>query len=132
MDDSPRVVAALQSENQETSNGYSSNYAALIVRCQERETEVYINVNTFIGSDNGRVRYRLDDQKAQDVTWGISTDFKAFFVRGAIAFAKKLAAGETLVMRFTPYGDSPQEFRFDVRGLRPHLAEIAKACGWKP
>ncbi|MFT3810186.1 MAG: type VI secretion system-associated protein TagO [Micropepsaceae bacterium] len=132
MDDTLSVTAFLRSDNEQRANSYSSTHATLVVRCQERETDVYINVDTFISTQPTRVRYRLDEEKAREETWSVSTDYKAFFVRGAIAFARKLAASQKFVLRFTPHGDSPLEYEFDVRGLAPHLAKIAKACNWKP
>lgn len=132
MDDTPFVVASLTSENMDSMNAYSRDYARMFIRCQENETDAAIRIDAFIGNDAVDVLYRLDDQKARTEQWLTSTDYKAIFSRSAIAFARKLVKAEKLRVRFTPYGENPVEFEFDVRGLSEPLAEIGAACGWKP
>ena len=132
MDDSPSVTAILVSENEDRVNAYRSASAALIVRCLERKTDVYVAFDAFLGSGEVSVRTRLDDDKARDASWGVSTDNKAAFAPSAIAFAKQLAKTETFRIRLTPFNESPIEYSFDVRGLDKHLPRIAEACDWKP
>lgn len=131
MDDTPSATLQLVSENKDRVNSYASAYAYLIIRCRENETDLYIAFDAFLGSDSISVRTRIDDEKAQDARWGISTDHKAAFARGAMALAKRLAKSNTYRVRLTPYSESPIEYEFDIRGLEQHLPKVAKACGWK-
>lgn len=131
MDDSPMVVASLESDNSVSFTAYDEQRAQLYVRCRERKTDVVLSLDKFINTESAKVTYRIDDQKAKTVDWVASTNYKGLFSRSAVAFAKQIAKASTLRMRFTPYGESAVEFTFNVKGLDRYLPEIAKACGWK-
>ncbi|MCC6920140.1 MAG: type VI secretion protein [Alphaproteobacteria bacterium] len=131
IDDSKRVTLMATAEDRYNAFGMRSQ-PALIIRCQERSTDLYIAVDEYLGMDTISVTARTDDDKAVTSTWGISTDSKAMFARGAIGLARKLASKKSLTVRFTPYNESPVTLTFDVSHLDEHLPKVASACGWKP
>lgn len=107
----------------------------LVLRCRENKTDVIFNVDTnftpVYGEHNkASIRYRIDDNKAQSQYWGESTDGDAAFAPQAISFLKSLRGAETLKIEFVPFNSNPATVEFDLRGLEPHLNEIAKTCGW--
>lgn len=132
MDDSEGMVIFLDSENEQKFDGYRDESARLFIRCEERETNVILRVDAFINTNPISVRYRLGEGKARTATWSNSTDYKALFAPSPISFARQLTKVDQLIVRFTPYGDNPVEFIFDVRGLADYLGDVAKACGWNP
>jgi hypothetical protein len=156
MDDSQTVVLALDSDD-EIQGPLGAARPSLMVRCQEKQTAVYVvtgmaaNIETDGEggpSDYHTVRIRLDDGPAEYYrSWKESTDHKALFasetVDGGIdlspstwqhhpvsEFARKIAGASTLTFQFTPFDGSPQMARFDLRGLDVHLHKVAEACGW--
>jgi type VI secretion system protein VasI len=87
MDDSKTVVLSLDSDN-EVQGPLEAVRPALIVRCQEKKTQVYVvtgmaaTVETDIDGgprDSHKVGLRLDDRPATYDSWGESTDHKALF-----------------------------------------------------
>jgi type VI secretion system protein VasI len=141
MDDSKTVVLALESDD-EMHGPLGAFRPSLIVRCQEKKTEVYVATGmaasveghgeySIAPEDSHTVRTRLNDAVASTEYWYESTDQKALFTeRDSIEFAKALTGAMTFTFQFTPFDGSPQVTRFDVRGLDPHLHKVAEACGW--
>jgi type VI secretion system protein VasI len=81
----------------------------------------------------GDVEYRIDDNPARTLSFEASTDNSALGLWSggeAIPFIKALAGGKTLIMRFTPFNESPTTARFDISGLEAELEPLRAACGW--
>lgn len=151
MDGSNTVVLSLNSEDL-IQGPIGSVKPTLIVRCQEKKTDVYVvtGMAARIEEDGGglsdyhKVRIRIDDGVASSESWTEATDHKALFApdqiydlnehyelkEWRIAFARKLARATTLIFEFTPFDGSPQTARFDLRGLDTHLDKVAEACNW--
>ena len=129
IDDSQKVILSLSSDNTIYSS-YRTERPSLYLRCAENKTEAYIAWGVFLGSDNTKVLLRYDKEKAKTRRWGLSTDHKATFVRGNIPFIKKLLKHKKLLLRVTPYSDSPVTATFDLRGLNEAIKPLRKACHW--
>jgi type VI secretion system protein VasI len=141
MDDSRTVVLALDSEDK-IQGPLGTVTPSLIVRCQEKKTEVYVATGmaasveshgeySIAPEDSHTVRTRLDDAVASTEYWSESGDHKALFAeRDSIEFAKALSGASTFTFQFTPFDASPQTAQFNVGGLGPHLHKLAEACGW--
>jgi Type VI secretion system VasI, EvfG, VC_A0118 len=145
MDDSRTVALALDSDD-EVRGPLGQVRPSLIVRCQEKKTDVYITTGMAanVEADGEHVvGIRLDDGAARHENWSESTDHTALFASdiiwnnheptfqgGRIEFAKRLAGASQLTFQFTPFDGSPQVARFDLRGLDIHLHDVAEACGW--
>lgn len=135
MDDSTNVfLTALSEEDLPGRLGGPGPKAYLLVRCMERVTSYYIVWgDTFIGSDSTRVQYRLDDEKPKTEGVSISTDHKAtghFSGGRAIPFIKEMFGKKKLLVRVTPYSESPIAVTFDITGLEGAIKPLRQACKW--
>lgn len=153
MDDSRTVMLTLDSDD--TIQGpVGSNRPTLIIRCKEGKTQVYVSTGMAASVeqdldggpvDYHTVRIRLDQANAFAEGWSESADNKALFASdiifdqsgaiaayegGAAEFAKQLANASMFTFQFTPFDGNTQTARFNVRGLRDHLNNVAEACGW--
>jgi hypothetical protein len=135
MDGTSTVVLRLPSDN--VVRGWLSRAArpVLLIRCQERVTDVYVDVGLRPHPTAGlfqrhSVRLRLDDSKAYSEDWSESTDGTALFSPDGVDMADRLAHADRLLFEFTPFSSPPAIARFDLRGLAPKLAEVARVCGW--
>lgn len=111
---------------------------SLIVRCQNNNTDVYINWNNFLDGNSGGydddrhiVTIRIGDGEPQRIRATVSTNNEATFIPSPIPTILRPMVGEsTLAARTTPYGESPQTAIFDITGAEEALAPIADACNW--
>lgn len=131
-DGSPRVVFALRADKT-VQGGFEQVRPVLFVRCQEKETEVFIDLGTQAdvedgNLDNATVRLRIGDEPAETLNPGKSTDNMAVFFDGPKALIARLAAADTLLFGFTPFSAAPVETTFDLRGLADILPQLEAAC----
>lgn len=106
----------------------------LWVRCHEKTTSVLVTWGVFLGSDETRVEWRIDESGRKTGSWRISSDHEASGLwsgAGAIPFIRTLLARETLAMRVIPYGEAPVETVFPIAGLQEKVGEVMSACSWK-
>ena len=135
-DDSKTVVLSIESSDTIRGQFGPAGPASMYLRCQENTTVVYLWLNDLFLSDIqgfGTVEYRIDGQKAQSARMTTSTDNKALGLWNggkAIPFIKRLEGGQTVVMRATPFNESPVEFSFDLTGLDTAIAPLKEACSW--
>jgi len=110
--------------------------ARLLLRCQENTTAALLITSCHVASGfggYGRVEYRVDDQPSRTLNFEESTDNRALGLwsgGSAIPFIRQLSGGSQLLMRFTPFNESPVTARFDIRGLDQALAPLRAACNW--
>lgn len=102
----------------------------LTLRCLENKSDVVINWDTFLGSDDIGVTYRIDKKSAITDSFLISTNNHASFASSPVAFMKSLFNHEKLVVRLTPYDANPVTATFRVSCVENAIAEIRKACHW--
>lgn len=135
-DDTDTVVLRLDSLEHIRGNFGGSGPATLLLRCMENTTSVYLTLNDHFLADiqgYGRVEYRIDGGKAASANMKESTDNKALGLwRGtqAIPFIKTLMTGERVVMRATPFNESPVEFEFRLAGITEAIKPLRSACKW--
>lgn len=134
MDDSPIVVYRLLAE---ASVGVWLGRArpTLFVRCQEGETETYINFGTASHVESGSTRtvqIRFDQDEMREEEWSQSTDDVALFAPSPEEFAREIAAARRLRVRWIPFNAPPVTVEFDVRGFQRLIGRVAKPCGWDP
>ena len=99
-------------------SGFMSSTPTLMIRHKEGNLEVYITFGTYLGSDTTMVTTRIGSSSATQREWGLSTDGKAIFCPTDDAeFVRQLLANDRLVIRLTPYGESPVTSSFDLTGL---------------
>jgi type VI secretion system protein VasI len=129
IDDSLTVALTLNAERQIESK-WGSNQPRLVVRCKEGLTSVYVNWGIFIGSGDTIVTTRLDKELATNIEWKISTDHEATFHPRTVDFIRGLWSHDSLFIQVTPYGESPVNTKFDLRGLAVGVGSLREACNW--
>lgn len=135
MDDSKTVVLHVESDEQIRKSFGGSETADLYIRCQEGKTSLYFVIaDRFLATVEGygKVDYRLDSEKPRSQEMDVSTDNKALGMWGAsaISFAKKLIGHDSLVVRVTPYNESPVTATFKIAGLDEALKPLRAVCKW--
>jgi hypothetical protein len=134
VDDSRTTYASLESG--EGSNAGGSD-VTLVVRCQSRKTEIFVNWNEYLGDDSRdvynewkRVTVRVGSELAKTERWDVSTDNEATFAPSAVALAKRFAKADRLVLEVVPYGENPATAVFPLKGANSALKAVAANCGW--
>jgi type VI secretion system protein VasI len=134
MDDSP-IILIYKDANAPVSAWLKEVKPSLNIRCKENETNVSFDADTNftpVYGEYGRVsvRIRIDDGKAVSQLWFESTDGEAAFSPNAVGLLRQLQNAKTFRVEFNPYNGGLVTAEFDVRGLKPHLEEVAKTCHW--
>lgn len=129
----------LRIESTETIPGRFGGYtrpATLFLRCQENTTSAIFSFNDQHMADfqsYGIVEYRVDNQPLQKVRTNESTNNKSLGLWSggrSIPFIKQLIGHDKLVVRATPYGESPITVTYPISGLDQVLPELRETCHW--
>ena len=127
MDDKKSFYLSLDADSP-VRTGYKSGTPSLLIRYKEKKFECFINYSFFLGSDSTEVTHRLDQGQPKTLEWSISTDHEAVFPPGdGKAFVTALMKANSLVIRLTPYSESPVTTTFDLRGLSEAMSPIVQA-----
>jgi hypothetical protein len=131
MDGSPTVTLIQQGEN-EIQGWLESKRPSLVIRCQERKMDVYVNTGmqaSIEGDlDQHTARIRIDDKPAFKQWWSESTDKNALFAPSPRPLARSLAKGRIMLFEFVPFQASPATTKFDLHGLNELLPKVEAAC----
>ncbi len=120
-------------------SGFLSSTPTLMIRHKEGELQVYITFGKYLGSGTTTVTARMDSSPAVQNEWGLSTDGKAVFCpTDAAGFVMQLLEHEKLVIRLTPFGESPVTTTFDLTRLSEAIqpmrqlleASVSEPAGW--
>jgi hypothetical protein len=132
------IAFSLHAENQ-ISGALSpkAHRPRLIVRCRQRETDIYVDVGMPSQPDltdyqRHAVRLRFDDDPPSSQLWSGSTDSESLFSPSAVALAKRLATSKRFRLEFTPFNREPEVIAFETAGFDQVIGQIAAPCGWKP
>lgn len=134
--DEKNVFLFLQSTNRIPGSYGGSGNGRLWLRCMENTTAVLFDFNDHFMSDiqgYGRVEYRIDDLELASISTSTSTDNKTLGLwRGsaAIPFIKRLLGHDQLIVRATPYNESPMTLTYDIRGIDDAIVELRETCSW--
>ena len=133
-DDSPTIIFTLQAEA-EFQGWLERHRAALLVRCRENRTEVFINTGTAASVESGNldrhaVRIRFDQNEAFTQRWSESSNNEALFASSHIPLARQIAQADRMLFQFTPFNANPAVIEFDVRGFDRHIELVAETCNW--
>lgn len=109
---------------------------SIVIACINNRTYVWINLISSIDPELGldkehAVRIKLDNDKSFAENWEDLINDESIFAPNAIPLARKMAEADSMLIEFTPYNQNTALLRFDLRGLKPHLEELASECGWK-
>lgn len=135
IDDSESVTLTLQAAS---GQGRFEEPVVLVARCKSNQTEVYINWNDFLGSDNrsGRSKWkdvtiRIGSQDAVRQSWSVSTNNEATFAPDWPGnLLKNMVRSDRFLAQTTPHGENPVTAAFDTSGLANALVPLMEACNW--
>jgi len=134
MDDSETVSVGVNADER-VKGWLISATPTLLVRCQEKKLEVFIDLGMPASVERGgnlhmhHVRLRFDHNPATTQSWGESTDRKALFALGNTdMIVTKLATSKQLVFEFTPFSAAPAVVTFNVDGFPEQLQRLRKGC----
>lgn len=137
IDDSKTVVLRTTSKEAVPKQFGGSDTADLYIRCSENATSLYFVLAGHFLADSeeyGQVTYRVDNQKARTYSFSSSTDNKGlgqWSGQYAIPVVKHLFDAQQVIVRITPYNESPVTVTFPISGLRQAIAPLQAACKWK-
>ncbi|PYO86081.1 MAG: hypothetical protein DMD66_14215 [Gemmatimonadetes bacterium] len=103
----------------------------LLVRCQDRELDVFVATGTVLESDDNvttPVRMQWGSEAPAESRWSRSTDSTSAFAPEPRALLRQLAFHPDLRLEIRPSGKSAQLIRFNARGLERHMAQVDAAC----
>lgn len=135
IDDSENVFLSADSRNTETMR-FKTIRASLIVRCFENTTAFLINFGGAFMADiqgHGDVTFRIDDEAAFNRGMAVSTNSESLGLwsgGAAIPMVQRLFKKKTLLVRATPFSESPILFEFDISGLEEAIRPLRTACHW--
>lgn len=135
--DQANVYAAVESEEVINCGWNRGEKIRLFVRCMENSTSLIFQTGCHMTSseynDYGDVTYRLDDDKARTVGMQESTNHRSLGLWSggrSIPVIKQMLGKSQMVVRMTPYGESPFTASFNIAGLDEAIAPLREACGW--
>ncbi|RLP21993.1 type VI secretion system-associated protein TagO [Mesorhizobium sp. YM1C-6-2] len=135
--DQPTVVMSLSSVESVDCGWNKGEKIGLVLRCHENKTVLYFATGCHMVSndydDYGDITYRLDDQKARTVKGDVSTDNRAIGLWAggkSIPVIKQMFSRDKMIVRMTPYSESPFTATFDIKGTEEASKALREACGW--
>lgn len=136
MTDQKDVYLRVESEEVVNCGWNNGQKIELFLRCSENSTALFFVTNCHMASGHGGygdIEYRVDKDKARKVAGEASTDNKALGLwsgGSAIPVIKNIMGKSDMVVRMTPYGESPFTATFKVRGLDEAIKPLRNECKW--
>ncbi len=109
---------------------------SLQIRCLDNSTAIILSTHCHLASGfgpYGEIQYRVDKNPPKTRNFSSTTSNDSLMREGygrSGSIIRELFDSEQLLVRFTPFNDSPKEARFDVSGLRSAITPLRKSCGW--
>ncbi len=131
LDDSTRYTLQLDAEDS-IAAWLSEPVPTLVIRCQNRQYDVFIYVGTQLDStldDEVFTRVRYGDKSPINITMTESTTGEAMFFPDSRAAVRNLLGVNRLVVGFTPFNANPVEAVFDTTGTRTAIQPLFDECG---
>lgn len=134
--DQDTVVVMLKSDETINCGWNRGKQISLVARCMEDKTVIYFGTDCHMASGHGgygEITYRIDTEKARKVEGDASTDNKALGLWSggqAIPVLKQMIGKSQMVVRMTPFSESPFTATFDIRGLDSAIKPLRDACRW--
>lgn len=108
---------------------------ALVVRCQYRNTDAFVALDTSTSfeqdADRRTVRIQWDDEPVSVQQWTISESGRELFAPDGVAFVKRMASARRLRFGFSPFNAEPVTADFAVQGAEQPGGLVAGTCGWR-
>jgi hypothetical protein len=107
----------------------------LVVRCLANTTEAFVFTQWPAAiepqDDKRTTRISFDGEAESTERWLSSADRDALFAPDGVAFAQRLARGQTMRFGFTPHNGPPTTIEFHIDGFAAHVGDVARLCKWK-
>jgi type VI secretion system protein VasI len=133
-DNSTTVALSLKAESF-IEGWLTTTLPTLVLRCQEREIDVYVNIGTQSNVEYGlyekaTVRVRFDQNQAFETVTNESTTGEALFFRDPHEMIIAMLRSNEMVFGFTPFNADPAVTTFDLRGLKNVIEPLKQSCNW--
>jgi type VI secretion system protein VasI len=107
----------------------------LVIRCRERETQMYVSFDTSVAGLGGQVpvQYRIGDHPAVKAVWAGSQDHNGYGVWSstpAILLIKALLDADEFFVRADERIMGSSEALFQLKGIEAAMKPVRSACGW--
>lgn len=133
-DNSTTVALSLEAENF-IEGWLTTTLPTLVLRCQEKEIDVYVNIGTQSDVEYGlyekaTVRVRFDQNQAFETVTSESTTGEALFFQDPHEIIIAMLRSNEMVFGFTPFNADPAVTTFDLRGLKNVIEPLKQSCNW--
>ena len=110
----------------------STDRSGLMLRCQDRKTEVAIVPESFVqcGGDPVRVIYRIDQGKPIEANWSQASSCGGALAPDPIPFIRALTDNGKLFFRVVDRKGVPHDAVFELGAVSDLRAKVAEACHW--
>lgn len=135
--DQTDVFLSIDSDDTVNCRFSSGERVTLVVRCYENRTSLILNTGCHMTSsrynDYGDVTYRIDQEPSKTVGMQESTDNRSLGLwsgNRSIPLIKQMLGKTQMIVKMTPYGNSPIMATFQIAGLDKAIEPLRKACSW--
>ena len=120
MDDCTNIIASSESLTRFQST-LGSKSVSLVLRCQKRETDVYLSFGTVLeGYDDGvMIRIRYDKEEPKEYFMNEATSLDAAFFVYPMEFIKEALRHKKMLVEFTPFQQGPTAVLFNLTEMKP-------------
>jgi type VI secretion system protein VasI len=113
----------------------SAQHAALIIRCREGKTDLYVAYTDIIdGMEHSiSVQYRIGGAPVKKERWGISQDNQSYGTwqtAATVPFIKSLLNADEFYVRGDAGAMGTSESSFKLAGIDVAIAPVRAACHW--
>ncbi|MGB5854790.1 MAG: type VI secretion system-associated protein TagO [Oceanisphaera sp.] len=126
IDDSKTVNISLKADS---GGSKFSKPIMLAARCDSKKTEMYIDWQTYLGSE-AKVTLRIGANDAKTSKWSMPSDKQRSFNDSPISTLKEMLMADKMVAQITPFNQSPYTAVFNTSGLDEAIKPLREACGW--
>ncbi|WP_438455400.1 type VI secretion system-associated protein TagO [Vreelandella venusta] len=139
MDDSKNVYLSTRSnETIPGRYGRSTARPTLYVRCVENTTALVLHMDGHHMASSeyhnwGHVEMRIDDGRAFTKSMRQSTNNRSLGLwngGSSIPVIRQMFGADQLIVRATPYSESPMTMTFDISQLEDEITPLREACHW--
>lgn len=115
--------------------GGPAQHAALIIRCREGKTDLYIGYSDIVdGMEHSiSVQYRIGGSPVKKERWGVSQDYQSYGTwqsAETLPFIKSLLNADELYVRADAGSMGTSEALFKLSGIEGAIAPVRAACHW--
>ena len=101
----------------------------LVARCDSNKTEVYIDWQTYLGSE-AKVTLRIGTNDAKTSKWTLKSDKQRSFNNSPIDTLKEILIADKMVAQVAPFNQSLYTAVFNTSGLDEAIKSLREACDW--